>query len=660
MKNFILISFVLTASVFFITQSANASTFFASPGDNLSSAFSQLRPGDTLILRDGIYIGQGHRIDCSVGASNGLPNAPITVKAEHERQAWLKGDGSDDTIWVIDCSWWVFRGLRISSADYAPGGDSGKGTAFSLTSNSGKVHDVVFRRNVFHNNNRYTNIHLLAIACWPGCTVGVSQPITNILLEENEFYNFHRHGASFFYVYNSIVRNNYFNSRRVGVIPGGRDNHWSSLAGPTPGDEGYVFYPGRNNIGENNIFEDAQCPGTTSAPSAGSTFNSFYNQVCIGGDGFGVYGYGDNEAAMAIGNHWENSVAIGQIRSGSLWGRSVRNSSFKNMTVLDTVGAGVLLDHHGGGTCCAPYSTSLENILVSGASGPAMQIIEDVAPIAVTLNNSNLFNSGATLFGTIDAGNGFTQTNPNLGSCKVWIPDGSPMKGAGTNGADIGANILYTYENGVLTNKPLWNPQTGEFPHGAIVPGLNDIPGQSLFDIHQRLNVNTNGCPFPQGYGGSWPPGEAVAGGGPAGTVACHLIDSTKTVAQGFGVPWNVLSSARELLLKAFCLPAQAGGETSVTYPVGNGSQSQYIYNQGYYWGGTAWVPFTLSCSNLVSNSWCVGNANFTRNLTSQQLQDTNYYVAYVCNWTGSEWKCGCRDSACTPNFWQLQAFRKP
>lgn len=64
----------------------------------------------------------------------------------------------------------------------------------------------------------------------------------------------------------------------------------------------------------------------------------------------------------------------------------------------------------------------------------------------------------------------------------------------------IAANILYRYENGELTNEPLWVPKTGEFPHGAIVPGVNDIPGKSAFDVHRRLNVNCNNCPFPAGY----------------------------------------------------------------------------------------------------------------------------------------------------------------
>ncbi len=30
------------------------------------------------------------------------------------------------------------------------------------------------------------------------------------------------------------------------------------------------------------------------------------------------------------------------------------------------------------------------------------------------------------------------------------------LQGKGQNGADIGANILYEYQDGVLTNQPLW------------------------------------------------------------------------------------------------------------------------------------------------------------------------------------------------------------
>jgi hypothetical protein len=90
----------------------------------------------------------------------------------------------------------------------------------------------------------------------------------------------------------------------------------------------------------------------------------------------------------------------------------------------------------------------------------------------------------------------------------VFVPSSAThLKRKGKNAADIGANVLYRYENGTLTTQPLWNPSTGEFPGGAIVAGVNDVAGSSRFDVHKRLNVNTNGCFFPAEYGGTVTPG---------------------------------------------------------------------------------------------------------------------------------------------------------
>ncbi len=64
-------------------------------------------------------------------------------------------------------------------------------------------------------------------------------------------------------------------------------------------------------------------------------------------------------------------------------------------------------------------------------------------------------------------------------------------------GEEIGSNVIYRYIDGELADGPLGNPVTGEFPHGALVEGINDIAGDSVFDVHVRLNVNTNGCRLP-------------------------------------------------------------------------------------------------------------------------------------------------------------------
>jgi hypothetical protein len=73
------------------------------------------------------------------------------------------------------------------------------------------------------------------------------------------------------------------------------------------------------------------------------------------------------------------------------------------------------------------------------------------------------------------------------------------MARAGQGGGPLGANILYRYENGTLTKKPLWSPAGGAFPCGATVTGVSDGT-KRCSNLHTRLGV-TAGCQFPAGYG---------------------------------------------------------------------------------------------------------------------------------------------------------------
>ena len=193
--------------------------------------------------------------------------------------------------------------------------------------------------------------------------------------------------------------------------------------------------------------------------------------------------------------------------------RNSSNATVENNTSIGAVYWGFGIDDlpasvadAGGGVGCpdavvkgsSASLTGKNNLMISSANGYGfmMQITN------WSLQKSNAFSNmhEITVAGTSAQFAGASTTNPGLGACKVWIPDNSPMKRAGSGGMDIGANVLYRYQNGVLTNQPLWDAVTGEFPHGAIVAGVNDIAGSSLFDVHKRLNVNTNGCSFPAGY----------------------------------------------------------------------------------------------------------------------------------------------------------------
>ncbi len=79
----------------------------------------------------------------------------------------------------------------------------------------------------------------------------------------------------------------------------------------------------------------------------------------------------------------------------------------------------------------------------------------------------------------------------------MFLPTTSPMRGQGSDGGDVGASVLYRHQNGVQTWEPLWDPDSGAFPCGAVVAGVNDVPDASCFDVHLRLRVGTAGCNLP-------------------------------------------------------------------------------------------------------------------------------------------------------------------
>jgi hypothetical protein len=62
---------------------------------------------------------------------------------------------------------------------------------------------------------------------------------------------------------------------------------------------------------------------------------------------------------------------------------------------------------------------------------------------------------------------------------------------------DVGANVMYRYQDGTLSREPLWDPKTGEFPCGAVVPGINDDPAQSCIGVHKRFQVGSEDCSLP-------------------------------------------------------------------------------------------------------------------------------------------------------------------
>lgn len=508
------IMFPILLMVYLPVLPAQSETYYISPTGSNTNPGTSARPwltfsyainpsratcGDTLLLMDGTY-GDGTstgKISISLTCTAGNP---LTVRAVNQRKAKIVDNGSGHAVYVINSAYIVVDGLYATSTDnnaYL----ASQGRPFGITDSA----HITFRNLVGKNPNRFANSHVFP-----------TLRSHNILYEDLEGYQFHRHCATGWQSTNMVVRRIYCNPRG-GRIAGG----YNAGAGLGGGDTVFSMYPCRDCILENAIGD-----GTTS-PMPLMEMNATYGGgVLMSGSqvlgsicykcnyGNGIYINSRNDAGI---NYTPQNITVRDVAfiDYDSNGYAIRVSDGVNIT-LDRVTAmstpgrgattqrGLQTDDNKGttlGVGAAQNSIAITNYQATGYASRGFYIIGFNTWSGAGIISHNNDNADIPAF-TDPRWSNTSTASPGMGNCKVWVPAEAAAKGAGVGGADIGANILYRYVNGVLTKTPLWDPRTGEFPHGAEdADGTNRVPGESLFDFHKRLNVNTGGCPFPKSYG---------------------------------------------------------------------------------------------------------------------------------------------------------------
>ncbi len=159
--------------------------------------------------------------------------------------------------------------------------------------------------------------------------------------------------------------------------------------------------------------------------------------------------------------------------------------------------------------------------------------------------------------------------------------------------------------------------------------------------------------------------------GGAAGPAACSRYGSGTPASASYGLAWNWFSSARELLLSAFC----AQNETNITIGKVNASLPSsnaglvYSWGKAYAYDGSSWniqQPLAVTCNGVktvvadatptdtLPDFWCNGT------LTGSLPTGSSFFVGYTCVYTGTKWTCGCANANCAQSFWQLQGVIRP
>lgn len=467
------------------------------PWGTFARALPELAPGTSLVLLDGTYEASTTGlldIGCGDGgnAVDGTAEQPIAVRAEHERAALLVGGGAATAIRVMGCGFWRVNGLRAMGGDLL--GSEG-GTQSDLVYVSG-VHDSVFRRLLVTHNNRIFNTML----------VGIDGSV-DVLFEEIEAYDFHRDA---FQIYDSerlTFRRCYTNSRGHADLPdcnGEVDPEVPYCSFPADGgDSGFSIY---QNVGGIR-FENCVSEGRV---GSGISIGSDSRSVAIRGSivmpdadiGILVAAW---DARPVTGTSIAETLVLAPRQVG-VYLRSTTDTLLEGVTILRSGAHGLVADQTAASLCselaggCSftatrllvgdsvesgisvsdqdPWSLYACNAHGNGTDWPVDEVIDD--------DLDHIQRSAS-----VDAGMGTA-----LGQCAVYVPTESAVHGLTPDGEDIGATILWRVA-GPPTDEPLWDPQTGAFPCGATVAGVNDEPTVSCTGLHTRLNVWSNGCEAP-------------------------------------------------------------------------------------------------------------------------------------------------------------------
>lgn len=469
------------------------------PWRSFDRALPELSPGQSLVLLDGLYELDTTGlpgIECVEGgnAQSGTADAPISIRAEHERAPVLVGNGSGPAFSLEGCRYWRIFGLRGRNDD-RPGSEGGEQSYTFVIRQS---EDIVARRLLFSHNNRYFNAHLYGVTN--------SQ---RVLIEESEAYFFHREGFFLNESHEVTIRRCYARGNDYPNLPdcvGAPDPELPYCSGTSEsGDTGFGAYRGVTSSRFENCIADGPL-GAGFRLGATCHDNVMVGSAALGSSNGVVITSEDRQPAER--NAVVDCVMVAPASNG-VFLRSTTDTTVDGLTVVDAGNNGLSADEL---TDCTalPGGCSVEArhvlALRSGSSG---LVVADHDPWLVdysnAFGNAQDFPTGEEIGDdegnirrsmSVDAG----PVGVAQGQCVVFIPDASPVAGAGLDGRDIGASMLYRDEGGP-TDEPLWDPQTGAFPCGAVDPGLNDDPALSCIGVHERLNVAAEGCALPGGYG---------------------------------------------------------------------------------------------------------------------------------------------------------------
>lgn len=402
-------------------------TYYVSPGNDLSVVVAMLSPGDTLVLRDGVY-----HSSMLVGVA-GTATLPITIRAEHDGRAFVDGQSSRRPCQISSSSWVRVEGIVCH---HSPD------MVFNVANSD---HVYLSRVSAYQAGPDYGD-HIFEIYRSENVTLedcaATGRGRNTYIAFESDFVTFRRcwgryvtngtqQGADWMQIYGSAdcLIENCVGTREPSDIRVDVNQYWYAST---------------------NRAED--CVDR----------NRMVGCVAYGHDYHGLNVISANQ--QLHGNGVENSVFIGNDTSmgygvpySGIFQRCDDDFTMDRLTLVNHQGA-VRMSHDSSNPWFDIVGRLTNSSIVAADVGIGIASYSEIN-VALDHHHNNFYDVESPFVGTFQ-GVGETFVDPGydverygLGAY-LFVPP--TLQGQGENGSDIGAEVLYRSIDGTLTDEPLW------------------------------------------------------------------------------------------------------------------------------------------------------------------------------------------------------------
>ncbi len=459
--NRIIFALILIGIIFF-NVNAWATTYYM-PDDfpNLHTAFSGMKGGDTLIIRDGSYTGIENTIDTNHFPPHGTDDNWTVIKAEHNGKVYFGDPNSRDNIFYVefhnnayvkfDGLVWLGPTVHIGAVSYLKFLRCGAGN--NLINNPGPL----FANNVSH--------HIL----YEDCYSWGSGRYCNLSYKSNSI----------------IVR------RFVGRIDAVNTEHNGKLE-PLGG---VAFYNSSDCAAQNIIIIDSDTSnywnvesivGALTCPNGGGKNILFQGSIVLKGD------MPANGQSTGYSQVYRKNIIMWDIPAGVSTGGSSNYSHITSGNIHSNSYYGTIDGH-------TDWSDSVDNSLFVNC------FVQEGVLKHIGSSHSNYFwNNQLNYNNTSSGANDITNVNPLINSLKYLprIEVNSDLSGKASDGSDVGATVMKKIGvSGTLWGEPGYNTTTNE--------DLWPWPNEEII----QANMRTYSHPHISGYRGFCADGNGLYGG---------------------------------------------------------------------------------------------------------------------------------------------------